>query len=371
VIALRFVESIYRGALLGLQLHVWYNGANAVLATLRYGCVVWVLATVSPTVQAFFLWQAVISLLSVVVLAASVYGALPTAPHPARFSLQVLAGVWTFAGTVMGIAFVTLLQTQVDKLMLSRLLPLESFGQYALAATIAGALYVVVVPVTQGIYPRMVQLFSQKDQAGLVSLDHQAAQLVTVLTAPAVGVLSLFAGGVIFTWSGNASLSEATAPLLTVLALGNFLNCLLWVPYQLQFAHGWTILTLKVASAATVMLILCIFWIVPHYGAVGAAWTWLALNAGYFLIDSQLIHRRLIPKEEWRWYLGDVIIPSGGASAVLILAQQFQPASYRDRWEWAAFLLITGGVALVASIASAGRIRLWVSESLQSLTRLR
>ena len=127
VVALRFVEGIYRGSLLGLQRQVWYNAANAILATLRHGGAVAVLAWVSPTVQAFFLWQALISLLSASVLAASVHRCLPMPPLPPRFSREALAGVWKFASGMLWITFLALLLTQVDKVILSRMLTLESF----------------------------------------------------------------------------------------------------------------------------------------------------------------------------------------------------------------------------------------------------
>jgi hypothetical protein len=33
---------------------------------------------------------------------------------------------------------------------------------------------------------------------------------------------------------------------------------------------------------------------------------WAALNLGYVLIAIQIMHRRLIPSEKWRWYREDV-----------------------------------------------------------------
>ena len=357
VVALRFVEGIYRGSLFGLQRQVWYNGANAILSTLRWGGSVGVLAWVSPTIKAFFLWQALVSLLSIAVLAVRVHRTLPKPPVPPSFSREALAGVWKFASGMMGITFLALLLTQVDKVLLSRLLPLETFGYYTLAATVAGALYVVTSPITQAIFPRMVELSTQEDQAALISVYHQGAQLVTILTAPAVMLLSFFAGGVVFMWSGNIDLAENTAPILSALVLGTFLNGLMWMPYQCQLAHGWTSLTLKINVVAVVVLIPAIFWVVPHYGAVGAAWIWVALNAGYVLIAIQFMHRRLIPHEKWRWFFADVLLPIGGAIGVMMLAKALQPASYQDRWHWFAFLLITGGLALAASAALANRIR--------------
>ncbi len=357
VVALRFVEGIYRGSLFGLQRQVWYNGASAILATVRQGGAVAVLAWVSPTVQAFFLWQGFVSLLSVAVLGWCVHHTLPKPPSPPEFSRQALAGVWKFAGGMMGITFLALLLTQVDKVILSRLLTLKYFGYYTLAATVAGVLYMVIGPITQAIYPHMVELSSRHNQTGLISIYHQGAQLVTILTAPAVMLLSFFAGGVVFMWSGNVSLAENTAPILSILVLGTFLNGLMLMPYQCQLAHGWTSLALKMNVVAVVVLIPAIFWVVPHYGAVGAAWIWVALNTGYALIAVQFMHRRLIPDEKWRWYFADVLWPSVGVVGIGLIAKAFQPAGYQDRWHWLVFLCITGGLALAASTALADCIR--------------
>lgn len=108
---------------------------------------------------------------------------------------------------------------------------------------------------------------------------------------------------------------------------------------------------------AVAVLIPATIWVVPHYGAVGAVWIWVALNAGYILVDIQFMHLRVIPNEKWRWYFTDVLLPIGGAIGIMLLAKAFQPASYQDRWHWFAFLLITGCLALVASCALANRIR--------------
>src|SRR5438874_6860082 len=68
VVALRFCEGIYRSSLLGLQRQVWYNTANAILVTVRNGGAVLVLALISPTFSAFFIWQAAVSAFTVGIL---------------------------------------------------------------------------------------------------------------------------------------------------------------------------------------------------------------------------------------------------------------------------------------------------------------
>jgi O-antigen/teichoic acid export membrane protein len=216
----------------------------------------------------------------------------------------------------------------------------------------------VTGPIVNAIYPRMVKLVTQGDMDGLATLYHQSAQLVTVLTAPVALLLSFFPNGVIFLWSGDSVLSTNAAPILSVLALGTFLNGLMHVPYQLQLAHGWTSLAIKTNVVAVMFIIPAIFWAVPLYGAAGAAWVWVILNTGYVLISMQFMHRRLITKEKLSWYLRDIFAPTVGATGVVLLAQQLQPDSYQNRWHWFVFLLITGCLALVASTVMAKGTRL-------------
>lgn len=357
VIALRFVEGIYRGSLFGLQRQVWYNGANIVLETMRYAGAIAILAWVSPTLRAFFLWHALVSVLAVAVFGASVHGTLPHPASPPRVSREAIAGVWRFAGGMMGITFLVLLLTQVDKIILSRLLTLEAFGYYALAAAVAGVIRRVIGPFLQAVYPRLVELVTREDEAGLVFVYHQGSQLVTVLAAPAGILLSVFSGGVLFMWSGDVSLAQNTAPILSVLALGTLLNGLMWMPYHLQLAYGWTRLSLTANTLAVAVLVPAILWVAPRYGAVGAAWMWVLLNAGYALIGIHFMHRRLIPGEKWRWYFADVLLPAGGALTVILLAQTFQPTAYQDRSQWFLFLLVSGGLALATATALASHAR--------------
>lgn len=357
VIASRFVEGIYRGSLFGLQRQVWYNGANAAISTLRNGGAVVVLAWVSPTVEAFFVWQAVVSLLSVVIFAMGVYRALPRAPALPKFSRVAIAEIWKFASGMMVVTFLAILLTQVDKVLISRLLPLESFGYYTLAATVAGVIYIVIAPITTAFYPRLVELLIQGNQAALITAYHQGSQLITLLIAPSVMLLSFFPEVAVFMWSGNITLAENVAPILSIFVLGVFLNGLMHMPAQLQLAYGWVSLGIKSNMIAVVVLIPAIFWVVPRYGAIGAAWIWVVLNAGYVLITMQFMHRKLLAREKLRWYFSDVILPTSGSIGVMLLAKLYQPASYQNRLSDFFFLFIFLILALVTSTMLSGRIR--------------
>ncbi len=353
VVALRFVEGLYRSAVFGLQRQVWYNVVNAGLAKLRNVGAVLVLAFLSPTIGAFFLWQAFVSALSVLVTASGVYSVLPRAPVPAAFSVAALSDVWRFARGMTVITLLSLLLTQVDKVLLSRLLSLEAFGYYALAATVAGALYLLIAPITTALHPHLVSLVARGDKAGVIEAYHRAAQAVTIVTLPAALLIAIYGEGAVFAWSGDVKLAQTAGPILAVLVLGNVLNGLMHVPYQLQLAHGWIDFAIKVNVVAVALLIPAILWIVPLYGALGAAWVWITLNAGYVLVGMPLMHRRLLPEELWRWYVRDTVLPALGAGAGLALLSAFKPTDLTSRPAW---LLFLGGAFLMALLGAAAAI---------------
>lgn len=356
VTALRFIENIYRSSIVGLQRQVLLNMVLSVMATLRGLGAVGILIWVSPTIKAFFFWQGIISIITVSLFAAVLYRTLPVAEHAARFSLTALKEIRQFAVGMMATTILVLLLTQVDKILLSRLLTLEAFGYYALAGSVAGAIGMFAGPVTTAFYPRFTELVACADEAALIASYHQGAQLVTVFMGTAAIMLIVFGDVVITLWTANPVLVRQVAPLVAVLSLGTLLNGLMWIPYQTQLAYGWTSLTVKVNIVAVAVIVPAILWAAPKYGAIGAAWVWVGLNAGYMTIEIYFMHRRLLPAEKWRWYWQDVAMPLIVGAVVAVLLRWATPVLTGVLAQLIA-LLISAGLVLAAAALAAQAVR--------------
>jgi O-antigen/teichoic acid export membrane protein len=282
---------------------------------------------------------------------------LPQSAHPVSASMSSLQAIWRFAGGMTGITFLAVLLTQVDKLLLSKMLSLEEFGYYAFAAMVAGALYMLVSPITTALFPRLVEWVTHHDDAALANAYHHGAQMVTLATVPVALLLCLHGDGVLYAWSADAHLANEAGPILSALALGTLLNCLMYVPYQAQVAHGWTSLTLKINLIAVLVLVPALFWVVPRHGALGAAWVWIVLNSGYLVVAIGLMHRRILPAEKWRWYGEDIVVPSVAALAGLLLLLGLAPEEGQRRLAWCIYLGVALLVAFSATALSLRSIR--------------
>ena len=352
VIAVRFVENIYSSSVAGLQRQVLQNAVTSIMATLSGLGAVGVLVWVAPTIEAFFVWQGLVSLLTVLVFIGVVYYILPSPPNAARFSTSALRDIWQYAAGMLAITLLALLLTQVDKILLSRLLSLEAFGYYALAAAVASGLYVMTSPIGAAFFPRFTELVTRKDDVILREAYHLGSQMVTVLMGSATLIIIVFAERFLLLWTADPVLTGQVAPLMMVLALGSFLNGLMWIPYQMQLAHGWTSLTIKINTVAVVLLVPAILWLVPIYGAIAAAWVWVVLNAGYLVFNIFFMHRRLLPNEKWRWYGQDILLPIGAATAAALLCRWLMPADLGRPGELGVLIVSSGCVLIVAAVAA-------------------
>src|SRR5262245_18159396 len=89
----QFPIAFYTGCMVGFQQQVKLNIINSVASTIRGLGAVLVLWLISPTVQAFFAWQCVLSLATVLVLRASFLRTLGSDRAAKWFDLTALRGV--------------------------------------------------------------------------------------------------------------------------------------------------------------------------------------------------------------------------------------------------------------------------------------
>jgi O-antigen/teichoic acid export membrane protein len=355
VVALRFVESLYRGAILGLQKQVWLSTVGAALATLRWGGAALVLMWASPDIEAFFIWQGLVSVLTISIFCLVVHRHMPKTDAVARFSWIQLNSIRRFAAGMMATTLLSLLLMQIDKIILSHMLNLEMFGYYTLAGTVAAVLYQLTGPITQAYYPRFTELLTTGDTAALINIYHQGAQLVSVMIVPVALMLAFFAENILLLWTGNAVLAQNAAPLLALLVLGTMLNGLMHIPYMLTLAYAWPGFGVRQNVVAVILLVPAILWATPRYGAIGAAWIWFILNAGYVLLGMHYLHRHLLKHEKWHWYFRDIGLPAWVVVPVAA-SWMMHPDTLSAAGEMA-WLLVSGTAAFLGSAFAVPALR--------------
>ena len=366
VMALEWPLSLYSGGLMGLQRQVLLSGIHVFASALKSVGAVLILWLVSPTIQAFFLWQIIASMVYTSMTAIYLWHTLPQSNHRSHFRKDLLRRIWRFAAGMTGISVTTIVLTQTDKIILSKILPLGAFGYYTLATVVASTLYYFISPVYSALFPRFSQLASWQDINSLTDLYHKGCQFMSVMILPAALVVSLFSREILLLWTGNTAIAEETYIIVSILIIGTALNGIMNLPYGLQLAYGWTKLTLYTNLVASFIMVPLIYFLVLKHGAVGAASAWVLLNIGYMLISVQIMHSRLLKGEQWRWYFNDIALPLVSALIIAVFWRLLIPGEL-PKHKMLMYLFGVSATTLAASVVATSVPRQWVYEKFDML----
>lgn len=351
-LALQFQASLYQGGLMGLQQQVLGNGLQAAAGLIRAGGAVVVLACVSPTLEAFFLWHLIANLVYCVACRVALWRSLTCRIDGAvspQFRWPLLHRILPYAAGMMGITLVSSLLTQADKLLVSKLFSLEEFACYSLAGAISQIPVMLTLPIVSAVFPRLTSLASYGDRAGLSTLYHRACQMVSVGTIPLGLIVICFPHDILYVWTQSTVVAEKTALVAQLLAAGYLLQALLMLPYNLALAHGWTRLNLMIGVASICVVVPMLFVFMSRFGLVGGPLVWFGWNVLVTPIFLVLLHRKLLPGELWKWCREDVGMPLAAALPVVLLGRCFLPLG-TERIS----TILALGLLFVVSMAVAG-----------------
>lgn len=322
--AIRWPVTPYTGTLMALEKQVQLNILQGTLKTVQSLGAVVILVWISSTIVAFLLWQTLLTVVEVLLLMVLTWRYVPKGLYRPHFKLEILQQVWQFAAGISGTMIVTLLLTQVDKILLSKLLTLEQFGYYMLASTLAGQLSVIFAPFLNALFPRLTALVAQEDEKELARIFHQGSLFVSILVAPAAATLVIFGPVILYLWTQSPEIVEHAAKPLSLLVFGTLMNSMIHIPYQLQLAIGKPQIAAIVNTCAVIVLVPAMFLVLPQWGMVGAALIWAILNTSYYIGTSRITHWYILPNEYGQWLLQDTLVPIMLSFAIVFVAWQVQ-----------------------------------------------
>jgi O-antigen/teichoic acid export membrane protein len=354
-LACQWPANLYSAGMSGLHRQTALAVSSSSFAALRVALSLLAL-WFSPTLESFFWSQIASGLVQSVGMRLQMWRALALPGHKASARMDLVHRSRAFAGGMTAITLTSIVLVQVDRVILSYLLPLSDFGVYFVASTLASGLYILISPVFSVIYPRLSALWSAADLPATVRLYHASSQAMAALILPLALVMAFFPAEALFVLTGDPALSARGGPILCALVLGGALNGLMNIPYAMQLAAGWTRLTIATNLVAIAVLVPLTWWSVTLFGVTGGAVAWLGLNVGYFILTPQLMHHRLLRGEKLRWYVQDNLRPALAALAVAALALLVHEASV-SRWTTTAQLAFYWAAATAATMMAVPGIR--------------
>ncbi|MCA1175450.1 MULTISPECIES: lipopolysaccharide biosynthesis protein [unclassified Pantoea] len=347
--AIRWRTSPYRSVIVGFEHQVWLNGVNLIITTLRtFGAVVVIQFFPNP-VLTFFIWQLLVSIAEA---ACCIYKSCQLVPRSARKEKRddlkgVLRPFIRFALSAAYSSAVWTFISQIDRLVLSKTLPLSQYGSFTVVATAATGILLLSSPIMQAIVPRMTGMKTRNEGDGeALKLYRYTTQAVAIFMAPLSITIACYAGPLLWAWTEKTQIVDEMSFVLSLYALGSGIQAICGLLYHLQYINGNLKLHMQGFSAFALILVPLNIWCALHYGALGTGWLWLGQNIFYLVGWAWLVHRRFAPGLHFTWLTRDVML-IWATSALIAWLSTFLPIDWnQNRWVNLLWLGLIGAINL-------------------------
>lgn len=323
-LVIQFPLSFYNGCFVGLQKQVQLNKITAIFATVRSAGAAAILWLVSPTIEAFFVWQCFVSAISFFVMRRALLGYVAEWSYVSLFSRKRFSGIWNFTAGVGITNVFAFLLIQSDKIILSKMFSLTNFGYYMLAWTVGSIAFRLISPVFNAYYPTIAVLVSEDKKSDCYDVFIRSCRILSSVVVPFSMWVALFSEDILFFWTGQKIVSDNAAVVLSVIALGTMFHSFMHMPYALQLANSWSKFSAWQNFVALIIILPVTYFLASSYGFSGGGWPWLVLNLGYVIICAPIILIALSVRPLKTWYLESIgwpvflaLIPLGLAKLII------------------------------------------------------
>lgn len=345
----QFPQSLYTGGLLGSQRHLYLNLIKLFFALLKGIGAVLILRYVGNNLHNFFMWNLFVTALSTLLLRIALGNYVTKFSGNARFDLILLRSKIRFAAGLSGIALSSVLLSQLDKIVLSKMLSLENFGYYTIATTLGTVLYQFGTPLTQSYFPRLSELFAKRDIGNLSDTYNQGSQILALLVFPASFVLIFFGKYLLLILLHDPQVVKSVLPICSIYSMGVALNVMVNMPFILSLSYNNSRIFFWGNIGMSVLFFGAVLFGVHFWNALGAAIAWAMVNLIYIIVMPAIVHSKFPEINNKSWYVRSALQPFLISGLTLFLFKYAIPISYFISVVQVLLILIFGLIAVFLS----------------------
>lgn len=308
ILSLRLYVSLYRNGIQGLERQVWLNVINIFVVTVKFIGALALLYYVTNDVVHFFVYQLVVGFVELIVLYVGLNRFVSVKKAvPFRFYWEEVKAVLPFASAVAYAVVVWVLLTQLDKLVLSKVLSLTEFGYFSLVVIVVSGISQLMSPISQAVLPRMTYLVSKDQEDQMIALYRKATQYMLIILLPLTAVIAVYSWELLYAWTGNKQAAEWASEILMWFSLGSGVLAITAFQYYLQYAFGKLKLHTIYNTVSVVIQVPLVIYVALEYGALGAALVWFLMRIVTFVFWMPYVHYKFVPGLHLKWLVKDVM----------------------------------------------------------------
>ena len=308
-IALQLIAHMYSGCLLGMEHQVLANVFCIVWSALKSIGSLLIIWLIEPNLTYFYGWNVFIDLIYVLTLRVWIRIKCPSKAKWKISDLSNLKQIWRYTLGILVISFISLINRQFDKLIISKYLSLTDVGAYNVANTLGS----ITAIIPSAIYTTMFPKFTNYATTGKTEILQREFikinKLVNLVLMCMGAYISVYALQLIYVWTGSQVYQSALGMTGAIVVLAVMFSEIQEIPYALALSNGNTRLNVFVGLIFLPFVLIITLFSVKFYGLVGAGVVYLIMMLGQSILYQVLICKKYVPGKALKVLLLDTLLP--------------------------------------------------------------
>lgn len=309
--------SLYFGGLMGLERQVAGNALSTISNFLRSGCVI-VPIYFMPDIRVFFVWQAIACTTMVIVMRYFLISRICDIKNGnfdnksiirGDFSFRIVKNMGLYTVGMFSMSIISALNTQIDKIVVSSIVSLNKFAEYALISTLSQIPFILTLPIAMALLPRFTKFIQLNEISDLKYIYRKSTYYISSIGASSGFILILFFDDIMTIWLTGQVLNQGSMIAARVLSVGSIFLTLQLTVYQLSLANGHVATNVKLGAITLFVSIPLQIILTVNYGIVGASIPWLILNVTTFIFLGMALNIKFPLSSLPAYFLVDTLPP--------------------------------------------------------------
>ena len=307
-IGLQMIANLYLGCLFGLDHQIAANVLQMLWVTVKQVGVIPVLLLIRPSAGTFYGWHVLNDVVFCIIFRLAVLHLIPVSgKHRWTFrDFSNLKGIWKYAAGILVISTGSVFNTQLDKIVMSRYLPVTYCGAYNSTYHIAGFAAYVPTIIGTAVFSRIAAMLFNGKRKEAEGLFHYVNKKSVLVVSAMSAFIAVFSYDILLVWTQSSVYADIMKTAAPFVVIGMALNALQQVPYDYLLASGNTRINEVQVFACIPYVLLVTFPMTKRFGVNGAAYAWAAEMLISTILYLYFFYRTSFGRGAVRWLLREI-----------------------------------------------------------------
>ncbi|MBF0496848.1 MAG: lipopolysaccharide biosynthesis protein, partial [Deltaproteobacteria bacterium] len=343
-----FPGTVYQAVFIGTQRQVLLNTLNLICTIVRVSSNVIVTMT-WRSVAGFYLSEVINTVWTLLLLRHWATKVLPRPEVTSKtiFDWTEVKKLWRISVDLIWVNGAWAVLSQVDRLIISRLLSISALGAYNVLTAGGQLLAMAAQPFFQAVSPEICQLARHDKKIEMQRYLIRYSKVILIICL-AVGLsVAFFARDILEIWTHNDIIVK-NAHLMSCYVCGQIFQWLATVPYLGQVALGRARFQAAYITVGLIWLPVSIWLLVPKIGIAGAVWAWILYSFTCWLYNI-IVTIILIGKDFLKEYAKMTALTAGAGCSLMFLASYGANYAFPG-WIWGRLFFAGAGAVVTGAV---------------------